>query len=98
MEMHAGWFEQEYGADTSVCYMWVHPTCKLADDAKLTHQTTVITPSKLDSFKKQLSAYFTEFSHYDIHSLNDETIHQFLINNKLMPKDLKIMYSEKTLS
>ena len=94
MEMHAGWFEKEYGADTAVSYLWIHPTCKIAANASLTHHVTVMTPSKLESFKNQLSGYLTEFSHYDIHSLDDKTIHQFLLNSKLMPKDLKSLYSE----
>lgn len=98
MEMHAGWFEKEYGKDTTVNYIWVHPTSKIANDANLTHTATVMTPIELDAFKKQLSAYFTEFSHYDIQSLEVETLHQFLLNNKLMPKDLKSAYSEKTRS
>lgn len=96
MEMHAGWFEQEYSSETPVSYMWVHPTNKLADDAILSHNATVITPAKLELFKKQLGSYFTEYSHYDIHSLADETIHHFLVNSKLMPKDLKTSYSEST--
>lgn len=95
MEMHAGWFEQEYGTGVAVSYMWVHPTNKIASNATLSHSVTVMTPSKLEMFKKQISAYLTAFSNYDIHSLQDSTIHKFLVDNKLMPSDLKTMYSEK---
>lgn len=94
MEMHCGWFEEEYGADTKVSYNWIHPTNKLSSEANLTHSIKVMTPVKLDLFKKHLLAYVMEFSKYNLSSVTEESINEFLLNNKLTPKDLKTLYNE----
>lgn len=94
MEMHCGWFEEEYGADTKVSYIWIHPTNKLSSEANLTHFIKVMTPVKLDLFKKHLLAYVMEFSKYNLSSVTEESINEFLLNNKLTPKDLKTLYNE----
>lgn len=94
MEMHCGWFEQEYGADTKVTYCWVHPTNKLSKEANLTHTVKVMTPAKLDLFKNHLLAYTQEFCKYTLSSVTEETINEFLVNNKLTPQDIKTIYSE----
>lgn len=94
MEMHCGWFEEEYGADTKVSYIWIHPTNKLSSEANLTHSIKVMTPVKLDLFKKHLLAYVMEFSKYNLSSVTEESINEFLLNNKLTPKDLKTFYNE----
>lgn len=94
MEMHCGWFEEEYGADTKVSYIWIHPTNKLSSEANLTHSIKVMTPVKLDLFKKHLLAYVMEFSKYNLSSVTEESINEFLLNNKLTPKDLKTLYNE----
>lgn len=94
MEMHCGWFEEEYGADTKVSYIWIHPTNKLSSEANLTHSIKVMTPVKLDLFKKYLLAYVMEFSKYNLSSVTEESINEFLLNNKLTPKDLKTLYNE----
>lgn len=94
MEMHCGWFEEEYGADTKVSYIWIHPTNKLSSEANLTHSIKVMTPVKLDLFKKHLLAYVMEFSKYNLSSVTEESINEFLLNNKLTPKELKTLYNE----
>lgn len=94
MEMHCGWFEEEYGADTKVSYIWIHPTNKLSSEANLTHSIKVMTPVKLDLFKKHLLAFVMEFSKYNLSSVTEESINEFLLNNKLTPKDLKTLYNE----
>lgn len=94
MEMHCGWFEEEYGADTKVSYIWIHPTNKLSSEANLTHSIKVMTSVKLDLFKKHLLAYVMEFSKYNLSSVTEESINEFLLNNKLTPKDLKTLYNE----
>lgn len=94
MEMHCGWFEEEYGADTIVTYCWIHPTSKLSAEANLTHTIKVMTPAKLDLFKKHLLAFVMEFSKYNLSSVTEESINEFLVNNKLTPKDLKTLYNE----
>lgn len=94
MEMHAGWFEEEYGSSLQVDYMWIFPTSKISEDVTLSHEVTVITPDKLELFKKQLKSYFIQFGKYDIHAIEDMTIHQFIIQNSLQGKNLKSNYSE----
>jgi hypothetical protein len=94
MEMHCGWFEVEYGEETRVTFIWIHPTNKLSSEASLTHKIQVMTPAKLDLFKKHLLAYVMEFSKYNLTSVTEESINEFLINNKLTPKDIKSMYVE----
>lgn len=94
MEMHCGWFEEEYGAETKVTYIWIHPTNKLSSEANLTHTIWVMTPAKLDLFKKHLLAYVMEFSKYKLLSVTEESINDFLINNKLTPKDIRSLYVE----
>lgn len=93
MEMHCGWFEQEYGAETPVKYYWIHPTKNLAEDATLTHVVSVITPQYLENFKKRLTAFFNEFSRYEWLSLTDESINQFLVSSKLDVGDIMDYYS-----
>lgn len=94
MEMHCGWFEEEYGVGTKVSYNWIHPTSKLSAEANLTHAIQVMTPVKLDLFKKHLLAFVMEFSKYNLSSVTEESINEFLVNNKLTPKDLKTLYNE----
>ena len=94
MEMHCAWFEQEYGKDTSVAYFWIHPTNKLAKEGNLSHTIKVMTPAKLDLFKKHLLAFAMEFSKYNLSSVTEETINEFLVNNKLTPLDIKTLYCE----
>lgn len=94
MEMHCGWFEEEYGVGTKVSYNWIHPTCKLSAEANLTHTIQVMTPVKLDFFKKHLLAFVMEFSKYNLSSVTEESINEFLVNNKLTPKDIKTLYNE----
>lgn len=94
MEMHCGWFEEEYGKDTKVTYIWIHPTNKLSVEANLTHTVQVMTPAKLELFKKHLLSYVMEFSRYNLSSVTEESINDFLINNKLTPKDIKALYIE----
>ena len=94
MEMHCGWFEQEYGADRNVTYCWIHPTNKLSKEANLTHTIKVMTPAKLDLFKKHLLAFAMEFGKYALASVTEETINGFLVNNKLTPQDIKTLYCE----
>ena len=96
MEMHCGWFEKEYGAATTVTYNWIHPTNILSSDANLTHRVQVMTPKKLDLFKKHLLSYVMEFGKYNLSSITEESINEFLVNNKLTPKDIKRLYSEPT--
>ena len=90
--MHCGWFEDEYGEDTDVTYLWVHPTNKLAEDVNLSHTIYVMTPEQLDLFKKHLTAFIGEFSKFNIQTVTEETIHEFLVNNKLSVKDIKTCY------
>lgn len=92
MEMHCGWFEDEYGEDTGVTYLWVHPTNKLAEDVNLSHTIYVMTPEQLDLFKKHLTAFIGEFSKFNIQTVTEESIHEFLVNNKLSVKDIKTYY------
>lgn len=94
MEMHCGWFEEEYGTETKVTYVWIHPTNKLSAEANLTHTIKVMTPVKLDLFKKHLLAFVMEFSKYNLSSVTEESINEFLVNSKLTPKDLKTLYNE----
>jgi len=94
MEMHCGWFEEEYGVGTKVSYNWIHPTSKLSAEANLTHAIQVMTPVKLDLFKNHLLAFVMEFSKYNLSSVTEESINEFLVNNKLTPKDLKTLYNE----
>ena len=94
MEMHCGWFEGEYGEDTNVTYLWIHPTNKLAEDANLTHSVAVMTPAKLELFKNHLSSFIREFGKYNLETITEETINEFLINNKLTVRDLRSNYCE----
>lgn len=94
MEMHCGWFENEYGSDTKVTYNWIHPTNKLSSDANLTHKVQVMTPAKLDLFKKQLLSFVREFGKFNLTSITEESINGFLVNNQLTPNDIKKLYSE----
>jgi hypothetical protein len=94
MEMHCGWFEEEYGVETKVTYLWIYPTNKLSADANLTHTIKVMTPAKLDLFKNHLLAFVMEFSKYNLSSVTEESINEFLVNNKLTPKDIKTIYNE----
>lgn len=98
MEMHCGWFEKEYGKETNVTYMWIHPTNKLAEDVNLTHEVFVMTPEKLDLFKKHLKSFINEFGKYNIQTITEDTINEFLVNNKLTIKDLKTHFCKEIIN
>ena len=65
---------------------------KLAEDANLTHTIYVVTLERLDLFKKHLTAFIGEFSKFNIQTVTEESIHEFLVNNKLSVKDIKTYY------
>jgi hypothetical protein len=94
MNTHCAWFESQYG-DSAVKRLLVIPTKNLSYHGDFTHQVEIIRRGKLKSLRDNVRSFFKEFSKYEVHSLTDEKIQEFLNVHKLDIDSLKTLYSEK---
>jgi len=57
MSNSTNWFEKEYGKETPVVLLMVHPTQHLANSAYPPARTVVMTPKKLNELHARLRAF-----------------------------------------
>lgn len=93
MNTHCAWFESQYG-DSFVKRILVIPTKNLSYHGDFTHQVEIMRRGKLKSLRVNVKAFFIEFNKYEIDSLSDEKIQEFLNAHKLNIESLKTEYSE----
>ncbi|MDD7885548.1 DEAD/DEAH box helicase family protein [Flavivirga sp. 57AJ16] len=93
MNTHCAWFEGQY-SDAPVHRILVIPTKNLSYHADLTHKVQIMRRGKLKSLRHNVKSFLKEFNKYEIESLTDEKIQEFLNMNKLDIDSLKTEYSE----
>jgi replicative superfamily II helicase len=93
MNTHCAWFESQYG-DSEVKRILVIPTKNLSYHADFTHKVEIMRRGKLKSLRSNVKAFFKEFNKYEIDSLSDEKVQEFLNAHKLDIDSLKGEYSE----
>ena len=88
------WFEKEY-SDGKVLPLLVIHTKTLARNGDLESSARIMRKEKLYTLRKNVKNFFMEFKDYDIHSIPDEKIQEFLEVHKLDLKSLLEVYSEE---
>ena len=95
MNTHCGWFESEYGKESSVKRILIISTKHLSYHADFTHEVEIMQGDKLKKLRKNIKSFFKEFSKFELDSITNETIQDFLNAHKLDINSLKTLYSEK---
>jgi replicative superfamily II helicase len=93
MNTHCGWFQNQYN-DSPVKRILVIPTKTLSHQADFTHNVEIMRKGKLKTLRSNIKAFFKEFNKFEIDSLSDETIQQFLNTHSLDIESLKNHYTE----
>lgn len=94
MNTHCAWFEGEY-RDSPVKRIMIVPTKDLSYHGDFTHEVEIMRRGTLRNLRQNVKSFFKEFSKYELQSLTDETMQQFLNTHKLDIDSLKTLYSEK---
>jgi hypothetical protein len=94
MNTHCAWFESQYG-DSSVKRILVIPTKNLSYHGDFTHEVEIMRRGKLKSLRSNVKAFFKEFNKYEIDSVSDEKIQEFLNAHQLDIESLINNYTEK---
>lgn len=94
MSTHCGWFEDEYG-DAKVKRILVIPTKTLSYNAHFSHEVEIMRRGSLKTLRTRVKSFFKEFHKYEMGSLSDEKIQEFLNAHELSVNSLINNYSEK---
>src|SRR5690606_2899623 len=94
MNTHCAWFEGQYGQST-VKRILITPTKNLSYHGDFTHEVEIMRRNTLKNLRQNVKSFFKEFSKYEIQSMTDDTIQEFLNTHKLDIESLKTLYSEK---
>ncbi|MDE9475339.1 DEAD/DEAH box helicase family protein [Xenorhabdus bovienii] len=93
MNNHCGWFAEEYG-DVTCKKIIIINTRVLSYQSNFNEEIFVMRKSKLKLLKSNLLSFFKEFKDYDLHSLDEATIHKFIGPNKIDIESLMSIYTE----
>ncbi len=94
MNIHCAWFKGEYG-DSQVKRFLIIPTRNLSYHGDFTHHVEIIKRGKLRLLRTNVKSFFKEFSKYELDSLTNEKIQEYINTHKLDIDSLKSEYSEK---
>lgn len=94
MNTHSGWFENQY-KNSPVKRVLIIPTKDISYHADFTHEVEIMRRGKLKQLRNNVKGFFKEFNHYDITSLSDEKIQEFVNTHRLDIPNLLSEYSEK---
>ena len=94
MNNHCGWFEQEYKTD-KVKRILIIPTKNVAAQGNFTHKVEIMKKGKLKDLRDNVRSFFKEFKDYDLKSLSDSKIQEWLMAHKLDNKSLATAYTEE---
>lgn len=89
MNNHIAWFKNNYGDDTPVQRIWIHPSKELNYSCDLVSDVTVMRKGNLNKFKEHIKEFYKEFFKHptQIEDVPAETIHRYLTVHKLdIPK------------
>lgn len=94
MNTHCAWFESQYGG-SKVKRILIIPTKNLSYHGDFTHEVEIMRRNTLRNLRQNVKSFFKEFSKYEIQSMTDEKIQEFLKGHKLDIESLKTLYSEQ---
>lgn len=94
MNTHCGWFENQYN-NAPVKRILIIPTKTISYHADFTHNVEIMRRGKLRNLRSSVKGFFKEFNKYEINSLSDEKIQEFINAHKLDLESLLNKYSEK---
>ncbi|MFD2565785.1 DEAD/DEAH box helicase family protein [Pseudotenacibaculum haliotis] len=94
MNTHCGWFENQYNNEP-VKRVMIIPTKNVSFHADFTHEVEIMRRGKLRKFRNNVKSFFRELSKYEIDSLSDERVQEFVNIHQLRVDDLLSEYSEK---
>ncbi|WP_349681534.1 hypothetical protein, partial [Psychrobacter sp. UBA6291] len=94
MNSHCAWFESQYN-DSPVKRILIIPTKKISYHADFTHEVEIMKAWKLKRLKSNVKGFFKEFHKYELSSLTDEKIQEFINAHDLNVDCLLSKYSEK---
>ncbi len=94
MNTHFAWFESQYG-ESEVRRVLVTPTKNVTYHADFTHNVEIMRRGKLKYLRGNAKAFFKEFNKYEINSISNEKIQEFLNAHKLYIDSIKVEYSRK---
>lgn len=93
MNTHCAWFNVEYG-DVAVKRIMIIPTKNLSYHGEFGHDVEIMRRGKLKDLRSNIKSFFKEFKKFEIDSLSDETIQEFINTHKLDIDSLKTLYSD----
>ena len=91
---HCGWFKKEYGELAKVLRIMIIPTKNLAYDADFNEEVFVMRRNSLKKLKDNIKNFVKEIRKYELDSLSDERIQEYLNMYKLNIEDFKGNYIE----
>ena len=94
MNSHCAWFEEEYGATTTVARFMIIPTKELSYYANFTHEVRIIRRGKLKEFKSNIKKFIQELRVYDLQDISEETLERLICLHRLNYSDFIEHYSE----
>lgn len=94
MNTHCGWFKNQYN-DAPVKRILIIPTKTVSYHADFTHSVEIMRRGTLRNLRNNVRGFFREFNKYEIGSVSDEKIQEFINTHKLDIASLLNKYSEK---
>lgn len=91
---HCGWFKEEYGELVDVMHIIIIPTKQLAYNADFNEKVFVMRRNGLKKLKDNLKKFVKEIRKYELDSLSDEKIQEYLNMYKLNIEDFPGNYIE----
>ncbi len=94
MNTHCAWFKHQYG-EVPVARLMVIPTKNLSYQADFNEKVEILRRGKLRTLRRKVRDFFKEFEKYELSSLSDEKVQEFINAHNLDIESLKSSYSEK---
>ena len=94
MNTHIEWFKKEYGEHCPCKPIMVIPTNKLAYDADINRNVSILRKNGLKNIRNAVSNFIKEFKPYKLSEVDDETLQKFINVHHLSEKELWENYTE----
>lgn len=94
MNNHCGWFEEQYGTETTVYRFLIIPTKELSYHGNFTHEVRIIRKGKLKLLKDNIKSFVSELKPYELSEITDEKLQEFINLHKLNIDNFVNDYSE----
>ncbi|QEZ68492.1 DEAD/DEAH box helicase [Paraclostridium bifermentans] len=96
MNNSCAWFKNNYG-DAKVCRFMIIPTNIFDKAVGFNEDVKIITPKELDSLKRNVRAFFKEFSTLNLKNLSKSDIQKYINNHKLDADSISKKYGEEPI-